>query len=176
MVICGVELTGNDAVVCLLSLDRGQFSLPESKVRKLSLNRNHTREDLKQFQSAFTDLMAEYGVSRVVIKERMQKGKFAGGAASFKLEAAIQPHFRVGSGSNVTSASTDQVHPCSEPVAGTLRRNRAKGLSGNGVYRCLCRAYDGCQLTGWALGSCAMTSVAQAERVGRARSRLIAPI
>ena len=90
MVICGVELTGNDAVVCLLSLDRGQFSLPESNVRKLSLNRNHTREDLKQFQSAFTDLMAEYGVSRVVIKERMQKGKFAGGAVSFKLEAAIQ--------------------------------------------------------------------------------------
>lgn len=90
MVICGVELTGNEAVVCLLSLDRGQFSLPESKVRKLSLNRNHTREDLKQFQSAFADLMTGYGVSRVVIKERMQKGKFAGGAVSFKLEAAIQ--------------------------------------------------------------------------------------
>ena len=71
MVICGVELTGNDAVVCLLNLDRGQFSLPETKVRKLSLNRNHTREDLKQFQSAFADLMAEHGVSRVVIKERM---------------------------------------------------------------------------------------------------------
>ncbi|MFW5824533.1 MAG: DUF3010 family protein [Marinobacter sp.] len=90
MVICGVELTGNDAVVCLLSLDRGQFSLPENRVRKLSLNKNHTREDLKQFQAAFVDLMAEHGVSRVVIKERMQKGKFAGGAISFKLEAAIQ--------------------------------------------------------------------------------------
>ncbi|MGM0951897.1 MAG: DUF3010 family protein [Pseudomonadota bacterium] len=90
MIVCGVELTGSDAVVCLLNLDRGQFSLPECKVRKLSLSKNHTREDLKQFQLAFARLMAEHGVSRVVIKERMPKGKFAGGAISFKLEAAIQ--------------------------------------------------------------------------------------
>ncbi|MFL1465017.1 DUF3010 family protein [Marinobacter sp. DUT-3] len=90
MIICGVELTGSDAVVCMLNLDRGQFSLPECKVRKLSLNKHHTREDLKQFQAAFAELMAEHGVTRVVIKERMPKGKFAGGAISFKLEAAIQ--------------------------------------------------------------------------------------
>ncbi|WP_166253555.1 DUF3010 family protein [Marinobacter salicampi] len=90
MIICGVELTGSDAVVCLLNLDRGQFNLPECKVRKLTLNKNHTREDLKQFQSAFAELMVEYGVTSVAIKERMPKGKFAGGAISFKMEAAIQ--------------------------------------------------------------------------------------
>lgn len=90
MTICGVELTGSEAVLCLLDLDRGQFSLPESKVRKLSLGKNHTREDLKQFQAAFARLMADHEVSVVAIKERMPKGKFAGGAVSFKLEAAIQ--------------------------------------------------------------------------------------
>jgi len=90
VIICGVELTGSDAVVCLLNLDRGQFTLPECKVRKLSLTKNHTREDLKQFQAAFAELMAKHGVSSVAIKERMPKGKFAGGAISFKLEAAIQ--------------------------------------------------------------------------------------
>lgn len=90
MIICGVELTGSDAVVCLLNLDRGQFSLPECRVRKLSLSKNHTRDDLKQFQATFAELMAEHGVASVAIKERMPKGKFAGGAISFKLEAAIQ--------------------------------------------------------------------------------------
>ncbi|NMT64421.1 DUF3010 family protein [Marinobacter orientalis] len=90
MIICGVELSGSDAVVCLLNLDRDQFSLPECKVRKLSLNKNHTRQDLKQFQAAFAALMAEHGVTSVAIRERMPKGKFAGGAISFKLEAAIQ--------------------------------------------------------------------------------------
>ena len=90
MIICGVELTGSDAVVCLLNLDQGQFSLPECKLRKLTLRKNHSREDLLQFQAAFAALMVEYGVEKVVIKERMPKGKFAGGAISFKLEAAIQ--------------------------------------------------------------------------------------
>lgn len=90
MIICGVELTASDAVLCLLKLDRGLISLPECKVRRLSLVKNHTREDLKQFQAAFAELMAEHGVTRVAIKERMPKGKFAGGAISFKLEATIQ--------------------------------------------------------------------------------------
>ncbi len=90
MVICGVELSGSDAVVCLLNLDTGQFTLPESKVRKLSLKKNHTREDLQQFQASFAEFVAEHGVKKVAIKERMPKGKFAGGAISFKLEAAIQ--------------------------------------------------------------------------------------
>lgn len=90
MIICGVELTGSDAVVCLLNLDQGQFSLPECKLRKLTLRKNHSREDLRQFQAAFAELMVDYGVHKVVIKERMPKGKFAGGAISFKLEATIQ--------------------------------------------------------------------------------------
>lgn len=90
MIICGVELTGSDAVVCLLNLDQGQFTIPECKVRKLSLKKSHTREDLLEFQAVFAELMADYGVDQVAIKERMPKGKFAGGAISFKLEAAIQ--------------------------------------------------------------------------------------
>ena len=90
MKICGVELSGNDAVICLLHLEHQQFNLPDCRVRKLSLPKAHTREDLQQFQKAFAKLMNDYGVERVAIKERALKGKFAGGAIGFKLEAAIQ--------------------------------------------------------------------------------------
>ncbi|MBU2873518.1 DUF3010 family protein [Marinobacter salexigens] len=90
MLICGVELSGSEAVVCLLNLDMGQFSLPENNVRKITLKKNHTREDLKQFQASFATFLAEHDVKKVAIKERMPKGKFAGGAISFKMEAAIQ--------------------------------------------------------------------------------------
>ncbi|MFT7300819.1 MAG: hypothetical protein ACI89Z_001284 [Porticoccus sp.] len=90
MRICGVELTSNDAVVCLLHLGNKQFTLPDFRVRKLTLPKEHTREDLQQFQFAFAKLMRDYGVNKVAIRERMTKGKFAGGAISFKLEAAIQ--------------------------------------------------------------------------------------
>ena len=90
MRICGVELSSNDAVICLLSLDRGQFSIDECRVRKLTLKKDHTREELKYFQSTFVKLMSDYNINKVAIKERLTKGKFAGGAISFKLEATIQ--------------------------------------------------------------------------------------
>lgn len=90
MRICGVDLVGNDAVICLLFLENQQFNIPECRVRKLTLPKNHTREDLQQFEYSFAKLMNDYKVDKVAIRERMQKGKFAGGAISFKLEAAIQ--------------------------------------------------------------------------------------
>src|SRR5690606_19264905 len=90
MRICGIELTGNDAVVCLLHEDQGLFNLPDARIRKLTLKKDHTRADLQRFQADMVQYLKDYKVEKVVIKERLQKGKFAGGAISFKLEAAIQ--------------------------------------------------------------------------------------
>jgi Protein of unknown function (DUF3010) len=90
MRICGVELTANDAVISLIELVGEHFTLPDCRARKLSLPKEHTREDLHRFQFAFAKLMSDYKVDKVAIKERMTKGKFAGGSVSFKLESAIQ--------------------------------------------------------------------------------------
>ena len=90
MKICGVELSGNDAVICLLQFEQQTFNLPDCRVRKLTLPKTNTREDLQLFQKAFGKLMSDYGIEKVAIKERVLKGKFAGSAIGFKLEAAIQ--------------------------------------------------------------------------------------
>jgi len=90
MKILGVELTGSDAVICLLSVEGETYNLPDLRVRKLTLTKQHTRKDLQKFQFEFSKLLTDYKVNLVVIKERMTKGKFAGGAISFKLESAIQ--------------------------------------------------------------------------------------
>ena len=90
MRICGVDLVSNDAVICLLFLDKQQFSIPECRVRKLTLPKDHSREDLQYFEASFAKLMTDYKVDKVAIRERAPKGKFAGSAISFKLEAAIQ--------------------------------------------------------------------------------------
>ncbi|MCF6282412.1 MAG: DUF3010 family protein [Candidatus Polarisedimenticolaceae bacterium] len=90
MRICGVELTSNDAVVCLLNLEDQRFNIPDCRVRKLTLKKEHTREDLQQFQFEFTKLIGDYKVNKVAIRGRMLKGKFSGGAVGFKLESAIQ--------------------------------------------------------------------------------------
>ena len=90
MRVCGVDLTGNDAVICLLFLEDKLFNLPDCRVRKLTLPKKHSREELQQFQFTFVKLMNDYKINKVVIRERMPTGKFAGGAISFKLESAIQ--------------------------------------------------------------------------------------
>lgn len=90
MRVCGVELKGNDAIICLMSLNDGLFSLPECRVKRISISDASDGSQLAKFQFDFAKLMEDYQVEHVVIRERMTKGKFAGGAAGFKLEAAIQ--------------------------------------------------------------------------------------
>jgi hypothetical protein len=90
MKICGVEIKGTEAVICLLNYQEGLFSLPECRVRKVEFSKQNRTGDIRYFQSTFAKLMQDYQIERVVIKERPLKGKFAGGALGFKMEAAIQ--------------------------------------------------------------------------------------
>ena len=90
MKVCGIELKGNDAIICILSLEDGLFSLPECRSTKLSINNANDAKQLRQFQFTFEKLMFDYQISTVVIRQRPTKGKFAGGYVGFKLEAILQ--------------------------------------------------------------------------------------
>ena len=90
MRVIGVELSGNDANVCLLSLADEVFQIPDCRARKLTLPKNATAKDLRYFQKTFGQLVQDYQVDEVVIRQRPMKGKFAGGAVGFKLEAALE--------------------------------------------------------------------------------------
>lgn len=90
MKVCGVELKGNDAIICIISLADGLYDIPKIRVQKLGIENASDSEQMQQFQFAFAKLMEDYQVDKVVIKGRAMKGKFSGGAIGFKLEAAIQ--------------------------------------------------------------------------------------
>lgn len=90
MKACGIELKGNDAIICLMSLTDGLYSVHECRVKKLSIADATDSEQLKKFQFDFVKIMNDYRIEHVLIRERMTKGKFAGGSTGFKLEAAIQ--------------------------------------------------------------------------------------
>lgn len=90
MKVCGVEIKSNEAIICLLTLANDVFQLPDCRARRITLENINTTKDLKYFQFSFAKLMADYQIDKVVIRERPKKGKFAGGAVGFKLEAAIQ--------------------------------------------------------------------------------------
>ncbi|WP_150304566.1 DUF3010 family protein [Pseudomonas saliphila] len=90
MKVCGVEINSNDVNVCLLSLTDEIFELPGFRSRRLTLTDINSTRELRYFQQTFAKLMQDYQVDRVVIRQRPMKGKFAGGAVGFKLEAAIE--------------------------------------------------------------------------------------
>jgi hypothetical protein len=88
--VLGIELAGNDAVVALLEYQMGMFYLPECRARKLNCRNPDNVEDLRYFQKSVAKLVEDYQINQIVIRERMKKGRFAGGANGFKLEAVIQ--------------------------------------------------------------------------------------
>ena len=90
MKVCGVEIKGNDAVICIMSLKMGLYDIPKVRVPKLSVGDASDAEEMRRFQFAFAKLLEDYQVDKVVIKGRAIKGKFAGGAVGFKIESAIQ--------------------------------------------------------------------------------------
>lgn len=90
MIVCGVEIKGTEAIVCLLSFNQGLVGIPDCRSRKIDFSKQNRASDLQYFQATFSKLMQDYKVDLVVVKERPQKGKFAGGALGFKMEAAIQ--------------------------------------------------------------------------------------
>lgn len=90
MVICGVEISGNDAIIALLKVEEDMFYLPECRVNRIQCRNSDSQEDLIYFQKTFSKLVEDYKVEQVVVKARLKKGKFAGGADGFKLEAALQ--------------------------------------------------------------------------------------
>ncbi|MCG9714371.1 DUF3010 family protein [Shewanella insulae] len=90
MRVCGVELKGGEAIICLLSYEGETFNIPDCRSRSLTISNSASTESIKEFHFAFSKLMQDYKVDQVAIIEREQKGKLAGSATSFKMEAAIQ--------------------------------------------------------------------------------------
>ncbi|ROS01744.1 DUF3010 family protein [Sinobacterium caligoides] len=90
MRVIGVEMKGNEANICLLEQTGNLFSLPDCRIRRLNLVDINSAEQLRDFQFAFKKLVEDYRVDKIVIKQRQPKGKFAGSAHGFKMEAALQ--------------------------------------------------------------------------------------
>ncbi|MGB0864996.1 MAG: DUF3010 family protein [Granulosicoccaceae bacterium] len=90
MRVCGIDIKANEIIVCILSLDRGLFESPEVRQRRINIANPDDPKQLRIFQKTVSKLMEDYKVDKIAIKGRPQKGKFAGAASGFKLEAALQ--------------------------------------------------------------------------------------
>ena len=90
MRVCGVEIKSNEAIICLMSKQDGLFDIPDCRQVRFQLVNDQSADSMRHFQFTFKKFLEDYTVNKVVIKERPQKGKFAGAATGFKIEAALQ--------------------------------------------------------------------------------------
>lgn len=90
MRVCGVEIKSNEAIICLMELDGDLFEIPDCRQLRFQLSKDQDAESVRKFQFGLKKLFEDYKVDVVAIKERPQKGKFAGAAVGFKIEAALQ--------------------------------------------------------------------------------------
>jgi len=90
MKACGVEIKGNEAIICIMSKENNLYDIPQTRVQKVSLDNAGDSEQVQKFQFTFAKLMEDYKVTDVIIRGRALKGKFSGGPIGFKIEAAIQ--------------------------------------------------------------------------------------
>lgn len=90
MRVCGVEIKSNEAIFVLMDMDQGLVGLPDCRTIRLQLTKDSVQEQVQKFHFTMQKLMTDYKVQHVVIKERPQKGKFAGAAVGFKIETVLQ--------------------------------------------------------------------------------------
>lgn len=90
MRVCAVEIKSNEMLFCLLEKKDGLFQIPDCRQNRLQLIKDQEAENLQKLQFTLKKLVEDYKIEAFVIKERMQRGKFAGSAVGFKIEALIQ--------------------------------------------------------------------------------------
>ena len=90
MRVCGVELKAADAIVVVLEGNKESFEIVDTGVQKISLRDTNNSEDVQAFHEAIHAFVQKHQIDKIGIKKRNTKGRFAGGATSFKMEGIIQ--------------------------------------------------------------------------------------
>ena len=90
MRVCGVELSGKEANLVILERQGALYQIIPCRQRKILLGTLDDPAATQAFHFTFQKLMQDYKVTHLAIRQRPAKGKFAGGAASFKMEAALE--------------------------------------------------------------------------------------
>ncbi|WP_120497597.1 DUF3010 family protein [Kiloniella sp. EL199] len=90
MRVCGIELKSNEAILVVLEAAEDGPVYIALPTRKITLGDSDKAADVTDFQRKITAFFKENDVTKVAIKKRAKKGKFAGGPDTFKMEALIQ--------------------------------------------------------------------------------------
>ena len=88
--VCGIEIKGSAAIIVVLEGTTTDFKVIPTKFKKLSLADSTNQADVKAFYQTINEFFKTHQFDKIGIKARGTKGKFAGGATTFKIEGLIQ--------------------------------------------------------------------------------------
>ncbi|MCM8542551.1 MAG: DUF3010 family protein [Lentisphaeraceae bacterium] len=97
----GIELKGSTCIGVL-----ADSNLNNLASLKLEIADSYNNEDIQNFTNEFQTFIQKHQPDHVLIKKRQEKGKFAGGAVSFKMEGLIQ----IATNSNTAFVSGTQLN------------------------------------------------------------------
>jgi hypothetical protein len=90
MTICGIEMSGSEAILALVDGTKSSFSHLELEPRKIKLTNDADPNEVQAFRDSLFAFFRENSVVLVAIKKRGKKGDYAGGPIGFKLEGIAQ--------------------------------------------------------------------------------------
>ncbi|RXJ88211.1 DUF3010 family protein [Arcobacter sp. CECT 8985] len=92
MIVCGIELKSNYAVLSVLknSLIDDIVDYIDLKIKKITLEDDEKQNNIKNFYKQIEEFLSFNNIEKVIIKKRAKKGNFSGGAVTFKMESLIQ--------------------------------------------------------------------------------------
>jgi hypothetical protein len=91
MRVCGCEISASEVRLAVVYLnDEGNVEMLRLKTTRIELEDDTSEVDLRSFLADLQEFSREHEIDIFVIKTRAKKGRMAGGAVSFKIEALIQ--------------------------------------------------------------------------------------
>lgn len=90
MKVCGIDIRGKDVILVIGELDGDGNFQGTAAPGKIPVTDEDDAGQLRSVKTTIEGHLKAHQVELVGIKRRPTKGKFAGGAASFKLEAVLQ--------------------------------------------------------------------------------------
>ena len=91
MRVCGCEISASEVRLAVVYLnDEGNVEMLRLKTTRIELEDDTSEADLRSLLADLQGFSREHEIDIFVIKTRAKKGRMAGGAVSFKIEALIQ--------------------------------------------------------------------------------------
>jgi hypothetical protein len=87
---CGIELKGNEARIVVLEGNPEDYIVVSTGITKIALDDPKNQDEVRFFYNEFVAFLEEGDFDRIGIKERISRGRFAGGTTTFKIEGLIQ--------------------------------------------------------------------------------------